>query len=122
MANGLENIIKGFDSFNYYLNGKINRDIEENRKGQFVLTFKNKNGELLSDVNVKIKQKKHAFKFGCGTFYLDQFEDEKRRNLYRERFKELFNYAVVPFYWDTLEIERGKPRFSVNSPFVSRTC
>ena len=120
MSNGLENIIKNFDSYDYYLNGKISRDIEENRKGQFVLSFKNNNGEALSDVHVKVRLKKHAFKFGCGAFYLDQFEDEERRNLYRDRFKELFNYAVVPFYWDTLEPEQGKPRFEANSQFISR--
>ena len=120
MENGLEKIIKTFDSFDYYLNKKINRDIEENRKGQFVLNFRDKNGQALVDAHVKIRQKKHAFKFGCGTFYLDQFEDEKRRTLYRERFKELFNYAVVPFYWDTLEPEQGKPRFATDSPFISR--
>ena len=120
MPNGLESIIKKFDSFGYYLNGKIARDIEENRKGQFVLSFKNESGEVLSGVHVKIKQKKHKFKFGCSLFYLDQYEDEHSRNEYKERFKELFNYAVVPFYWDTLEPEQGKPRFDVNSPFVSR--
>ena len=32
----------------------------------------------------------------------------------------MFNYAVVPFYWDTLEPQRGKPRFDKASPFVSR--
>ena len=120
MPNGLENIIKKFDSYDYYLNGKIARDIEENRKGQFVLSFKNESGEELSGVHVKVRQKRHAFKFGCGAFYLDQFEDEERRTLYRERFKEIFNYAVVPFYWDTLEPEQGKPRFEVDSSFVSR--
>lgn len=120
MPNGLENIIKKFDSYDYYLSGKIARDIEENRKGQFVLTFKNEKGEELTDVHVKVRQKKHAFKFGCGAFYLDQFEDQERRSLYRERFKELFNYAVVPFYWDTLEPEQGKPRFEKDSPFINR--
>ena len=37
MNNGLEKIIKDFDSFDYYLNGKISRGIEENRKGCFTL-------------------------------------------------------------------------------------
>lgn len=120
MTNGLETIIKKFDSYDDYLSGKIARDIEENRKGQFVLRFKDENGEPLSNVHVKVKQKKHAFKFGCSTFFLDQFDDEERRGLYRERFKQLFNYAVVPFYWDTLEPEQGKPRFESDSPFVSR--
>ena len=120
MVNGLENIIKKFDSYDYYLNGKISRDIEENRKGQFVLYFKDANGEPLSDVHVKVRQKKHDFKFGCSAFYLDQYEDEERRRLYKERFTQVFNYAVVPFYWDTLEPEQGKPRFDADSPFVSR--
>lgn len=57
MSNGLENIIRKFDSYDYYLSGKIARDIEENRKGQFVLRFKNKNEEQLDGVHVKIRQK-----------------------------------------------------------------
>ena len=97
MSNGFEKLIQKFDRYDDYLSPKIARDIEENRKGQFVLTFKNKNGEELSDVHVKVKQKKHAFQFGCGAFYLDQFEDAERRSLYRESFKQLLNYAVVPF-------------------------
>ena len=120
MKNGIEQIIKKFDSFAYYLDGKIARDIEEHRKGQFVIAFKNKNGEALSNVHVKIKQKKHEFKFGCNLFYLDQFEDERRQNEYKARFKQLFNYAVVPFYWDTLEPEQGRPRFEKDAPFISR--
>lgn len=120
MTNGIEKIINKFDSYDYYLSGKIARDIEENRKGQFVLCLKDKNGAPLSNVHVKLKQKTHAFKFGCSAFYLDQHEDEERRALYREKFKNLFNYAVVPFYWDTLEPEQGKPRFESDSPFVSR--
>lgn len=120
MSNGLENIIRKFDNYDYYLSGKIARDIEENRKGQFVLRFKNKNGEQLDGVHVKIRQKKHEFKFGCSAFYLDQYENEEQRILYREKFKGIFNYAVVPLYWDTLEPEKGKPRFSKDSSFISR--
>lgn len=120
MSNGLENIIRKFDSYDYYLSGKIARDIEENRKGQFVLRFKNKNGEQLDGVHVKIRQKKHEFKFGCSAFYLDQHENEEQRILYREKFKGIFNYAVVPLYWNTLEPEKGKPRFSKDSSFISR--
>ena len=120
MTNGIETIIKKFDSFDYYLSGKIARDIEENRKGRFVINFKDEKGEPISGVHVKVRQKKHEFKFGCSTFYLDQHENEEGRRLYRESFKQLFNYAVVPFYWDTLEPEEGKPRFDKDSPFVSR--
>ena len=120
MSNGIESIIKKFDSFDYYVSGKIERDIEENRKGQFLLSFKDQGGNLLDDVVVKVKQKKHEFRFGCSAFYLDQHEDEERRMLYRERFKQIFNYAVLPLYWDTLEPVEGKPRFDKDSPFISR--
>ncbi len=120
MRNGLENIIKNFDSFGYYLDGKIERDIEEYRKGRFTLVFKDKDGNLLSNVAIKIKQKKHEFKFGCSSFFLDQYKDETLNKLYRQRFKDVFNYAVVPFYWDTLEPECGKPRFEQNSEFINR--
>jgi GH35 family endo-1,4-beta-xylanase len=120
MSNGLASIIKKFDSYDYYLSSKITRDIEENRKGQFVLRFKDKSGASLDGVHVKVKQTKHEFKFGCGTFYLDQHEDAAQRAEYRERFCQLFNYAVVPFYWDTLEPTEGAPRFEKDSPFVPR--
>jgi len=120
MTNGLESIIKTFDSYDYYLHGKVARDIEENRKGQFVLRFCDKDGQPLPDVHVRAEQKKHEFRFGCGTFYLDHYEDEFRRQNWRDRFKDIFNYAVVPLYWDTLEPIEGQPRFEKDSSFIYR--
>ena len=116
----MQMIIDEFDSFGFYLNEKLDRDIEENRKGAFKLLFKDKNGTPLDRVQVKIKQISHEFKFGCNTFFLDQFEDEDRRALYRQKFTRLFNYAVIPLYWDTLEPEEGNPRFSEDSVHIHR--
>ena len=82
-------LIDEFDRFGFYLDEKLDRDIEENRKGAFKLLFTDENGNPLNDVKVKITQKTHEFKFGCNTFFLDQFEDEERRVLYREKFKKL---------------------------------
>lgn len=118
--NKLKPMLETFDSFKYYLDDKLNRDIEENRKGQFVIRFKESGGKPLKNMRVKVKQKSHEFKFGCSLFHLDQFPDDERNNLYKESFKNLFNYAVVPFYWNTLEPEEGKPRFSKDSSFISR--
>lgn len=120
MKNGLEEIIKKFDSYGYYVNDKIARGIDENRKGCFTLVFKDGNGNLLDGVNVKVRQKRHEFRFGCSAFYLDQYEDADSNRKYREKFSELFNYAVIPFYWDTLEPNEGHPRFDKNSPAVHR--
>ncbi len=116
----MEQIVKRFDSFGEYLEPKLDRDIEEHRKGQFVLCFRNEAGELLQDVSVKIRQVSHEFRFGCSLFHLEQFPDEERNAVYKAKFKELFNYAVVPFYWDTLEPQEGKPRFEKDSAVISR--
>ena len=113
-------LIDQFDRFGFYLDSKLDRDIEENRKGAFALSFTDKDGKPLKNVKVSVRQTTHEFKFGCNTFYLDEFEDEARRKAYREKFARLFNYAVIPLYWDTLEPEEGKPRFAEDSPYIHR--
>lgn len=116
----MELLLKQFDKFGYYIDRKTEDDIEENRKGRFVLKFTDKDGNSLNNVRVRVKQISHEFKFGCTLFHLNQFDDERRNELYKERFKELFNYAVVPLYWDTLEPEEGKYRFDENSVKIKR--
>lgn len=117
--NNTAKVLEKYDSFGYWLDGKVERDIEENRKGQFVLNFTDAEGNPVKG-RVKVRQVSHEFRFGCSLFYLDQFPDEERRKLYRERFKKVFNYAVVPLYWDTLEPCNGHPRFSKDSEYVYR--
>lgn len=92
----MEKLIENFDKFSYYLNDKLERDIEENRKSRFVIRIRNKDGSVPTDATVTVKQFTHEFKFGSSLFYLDQFGDDERRQMYRERFSELFNYAVAP--------------------------
>lgn len=116
----LKRAIEKFDQFGEYIDNKCQRDIEEYRKGQFVLRIVDGNGVPVPNANVKVRLKKHDFKFGCAIFHLDQFPDEERRASYRELFKNLFNYAVIPFYWDTLEPEEGKPRFDKDAPVLYR--
>lgn len=118
--NPLKQMVEIFDRFSEYLEPKMERDIEENRKGQFVVKFRDAEGNPLENVTVKVRQKKHEFKFGCSIFHLGQFPDEERNALYADRFRALFNYAIVPLYWDTLEPEEGKPRFGRDSVPISR--
>lgn len=51
---------------------------------------------------------------------LDEFDSEEYNRRYRGEFKKYFNLATVPFYWDGLEPEEGKPRYDKNSPKVWR--
>lgn len=113
-------VIKVFDEESFYTQGRIERDIENNRKGGFVLAFRDKDGKAVSDLKVKIRQKGHEFRIGCSSFLLDEFDEEYKNKAYREKFAALFNYAVVPLYWDTLEPTKGKPRFGYDSEKVWR--
>ncbi len=94
--------------------------IEKYRKGYCKLRFVDENGAPLQGKQVKITQNTHDFKYGANIFMLDEFESEEDNKAYREAFKKYFNLATVPFYWDGLEPEQGKPRFNKNSKKVYR--
>ncbi len=94
--------------------------IEKNRKGDCGIKIIDKDGNPVTGVNVKINQKKHDFKYGANIFMLDEFEDEENNIKYREFFKNYFNLATVPFYWDALEPEENHPRFAKDSKKIYR--
>jgi hypothetical protein len=92
------------------LEGRAKDNIEKYRKGNCKLCFKDKEGNPLVGKTVKINQTSHDFKYGANIFMLDEFENKEYNIKYREEFKKHFNLATVPFYWDGLEPEEGKPR------------
>ena len=94
--------------------------IERYRKGDGRITVTDRNGRPIPNAAVKIKQKSHEFRFGANLFMLDELESEEKNELYKKYFTDIFNMATLPFYWDALEVERGKPRYSKNSPRVYR--
>ena len=94
--------------------------IEKHRKGWCKLRFVDEEGKPIVGKKVKINQETHDFKYGANIFMLDEFESEADNKTYRELFKKYFNLATVPFYWDGLEPEQGKPRYNKNSPKLYR--
>ena len=118
--NQIEQVLKVYDDFSYYVNGKVERGIEENRKGQFALVFTDESGNPLENVKVSVKQVSHEFNFGCNLFYLNHCATEEQNEEYKAKFKKIFNYGVVPLYWDTLEPIQGKPRFGLDSEKIHR--
>ena len=95
---------------------KIQEGIEKNRKGNFTLKTSLKAGET-----VKVKLKNHKFRFGCNMFLLDEIPDDKEKNeRYKEKLKELFNMATVPFYWEATEPEEGKTRYTKEAEKIYR--
>ena len=102
------------------IDAKISDGIQKYRKGDCKIRFVNSDGSPVVGANLKITQSTHDFKFGANIFMLDEFDDEKKNLEYRWFFKEYFNLATVPFYWDTLEPEEGKPRYEKNSKKIYR--
>lgn len=108
--------LKHFNEQREFMNVHVNSGIELNRKGFKRIEFKNKEGEPVKGLSFKAVQKNHYFNFGCNMFLLDEFDTEEKNKKYRELFPKIFNYAVVPFYWNAVEPEQGKKRFDADSP------
>ncbi len=102
------------------VNERIERDIEKYRKGFCKIRLTDESGSPLKNAAFTVRQTKHDFKYGANIFQLDEFDSADLNKAYREAFKRYFNLATVPFYWNGLEPEQGKPRFDKNSPRIYR--
>ncbi len=113
-------LLELFDQNQEFYDEVVLKGIEKNRKGDAKITIIDTNGEVLKGANVLAVQQNHEFKFGANFFLLDEFETEEKNQLYKERFKELFNIATIAFYWRELEPEQGKPRYDKDSEKIYR--
>ena len=98
----------------YFLD-RAERDIEKNRMDDMQITV-NCNGKPLRNAEVSYKLQKIDFDFGCNIFMLDQYGDKDRQDTYLEQWKRIFNTAVVPFYWEGTEPQKGYLRYSKDVP------
>ena len=94
--------------------------VEQNRKGQIKIRVTDENGAPVKGARVEVRLKKHEFLYGANLFMLDELETEEKNGLYKKLFSEGFNAATLPFYWDALEPEKGKPRFDKDSKKIYR--
>ena len=94
--------------------------IERYRKGDGVVTVVDEAGNPVSNAKIKLTQKTHEFRFGANLFMLDELETDEKNEKYKKYFSDVFNMATLPFYWDALEPERGKPRYAKDSPKIYR--
>lgn len=113
-------ILKHFKEQQDKTDYRVKTGIELYRKGDLQLKIVDKNGEAVKGAKVEIDLKNHEFRHGANIFMLDEFENEEKNAIYREKFKSVFNLATVPFYWSDLEPEQGKPRYAKDSPKVYR--
>jgi len=82
-------------------------NIEKFRKGDATIKFMSRDGKIIRDAKVEITQKTHDFLFGCIIFDLIRNENTYKEDLFRTRFKQIFNLAVFPFYWPSYESQQG---------------
>lgn len=120
MSDRAKTILKPFEENRAYMEDRVAAGIEANRKGLATLIFEDQDGSPVSDVHVEVRQKTHDFRFGGNCFMIDEMESEEKNAEYKKRFAELFNLATIPFYWCDLEPEKGKPRFTKDSPKIYR--
>lgn len=113
-------ILDLFEEQKEYWEERTKAGIEENRKGNATIKICDNNGKEISGACVKACQKSHEFRFGANLFLLDELESEEKNEKYKKYFSDVFNMATLPFYWDTLEPERGKPRYAKDSPKIYR--
>ena len=89
------------------LPAKAEQGVEQHRKGEAVIRFQDRQGQPVANVPVRIRQTGHEFLFGCIAFDLVRSNDLYKPDLWKQRFSELFNFAVFPFYWSGYERQPG---------------
>ena len=104
-----------------FLDTVVKENIERYRKGDATFTVTDENGDPVRNAAVTVRQISHAFRFGANLFLLDELETEEKNACYKQSFKELFNMATLPFYWASVEPEKGLLRYEEGSvPYYRR--
>lgn len=78
------------------------------RKGQARVRFIEVSGEPARGIDVQVTQTRQEFLFGNLVFDLVWGDPPYKPDLFKQRFLELFNLAVFPFYWPTYERKPGQ--------------
>jgi len=84
--------------------------IQQYRTGPISIRLQFINGTPVQDWNISFTQIQHEFLFGCNIFSFDSFNNITYpgfNEAYQQYFKNLFNLAVLPFYWSSYEPSPG---------------
>ena len=107
-------VLRYFEENKEFFETTVAANIEAYRKGNGVISVVDKDGKPVTSGRIRVAQTKHAFKFGANLFMLDELETEDKNQCYKNAFKKVFNMATLPFYWNSLEEQRGILRFDRN--------
>ena len=112
--------LKKLDLDKLGLSEVVSQNIKRNRMSSVQIKVTDKDGNPVNGAEISVNQTDSEFKFGCNAFMVNQFDNEEDNDTYTEKFKKVFNQAVVPFYWRDDEPERGKYRFEKGSEPIYR--
>ena len=113
-------VLELFEEYKPYMEDRIEHGIELYRKGYAYLSVKDTDGNAVPNAKITVKQKSHEFRFGANLFMLDELETPEKNEAYKKNFRETFNMATLPFYWDATEPEEGQTRYHKDAPRMYR--
>jgi len=91
------------------------KNTELHRKGNAVIELRTADDRPVAGASITVDQQTQDFLFGNLVFELTRQDkgpaDPRELELHQKRFLEVFNFAVLPFYWNSYEREPGKPRW-----------
>ncbi len=136
-------VLKYFKEQKEYMDKRVSEGIEKYRKGGIKINVVDKNGNPVKNAKIKAELTNHEFNFGANIFMLDTLIDYKnntyeeglfakdfnidemdnykqRNEKYKELFKEMFNFATLPFYWKENEPTADTHRYEKDEPHIHR--
>ena len=100
------------------LREKADATVEMHRKSTAWLRFFDENGAPVKGLTVEIAQTTQDFLFGNLIFDLVWHDPPYRPDLFKQRFLELFNFAIFPLYWPSYERAPGRPAWERMLPVL----
>ena len=93
-------------------------NVEKYRKGDVTLKFTDASDRPVHGLQVTVNQTSQDFLFGALGFDLvwDKTMTPDQELLFKKRFKDVFNFAIFPFYWGAYEPEAGHPLWQKMEP------
>ena len=99
---------------------RIQCNIDKHRKQDATIEVVGQEGRPVRAAVLEIRQRTHAFLFGCNAFVLGQLDTPEKNRKYEAAFVRLFNFATVPFYWEGIEPAQGELRYAEGSRDIWR--
>lgn len=109
---------EGMSDLSWYAQSEAR--IEQIRKGDFVLTVKDQNGDLIRNCDVTVQLKSHDFKWGTAVAFQSNTMTPDEL-WYRNKVKDVFNNAVFEndFKWPSMEYTNGNVNNSSVEPYLN---